>query len=157
MLFVTAYSGIWSIAAHIIDEYRGRPGAVPGFIHTIVIFRRTIITIAGVDRDALALLIKITTQAAGIDCALRVLQGPDVIDRVPASCREVWVSEFDFTTVAVVTVTNECLPGIFDQWAHRFAGRVLGTDANDFYPANGLSLVRRVVTLTPAKQIKTLA
>jgi hypothetical protein len=99
MVFVIGCLSIRRVAAPVIDEDGRRPGAVLCLNHTIVILRSTVIAIAGVDTDALALFIKLTAKASGINRTLRSLQGPNVINCISAICREIRVSEFDYATV----------------------------------------------------------
>ena len=110
MAFALGCLGIRRVAAHMIDEDGRRPGTVLRRVYTVVIFRSSVVAKAGIDADALALLIKITTQACCINRRLRSLQGPNVVGGVSASCSEIRIAEFDFAAyAAAAAAADDCV------------------------------------------------
>lgn len=79
----------------VIDEYRGRPGALTGRRKAVIDFLRPIIPVAGRDGDSLAIVIEAGAQIAGVYRRHRFFESADIVQRVSFFLRESVIREFD--------------------------------------------------------------
>ena len=107
------------------------------------------------DLDAVALVVVLAAQVAGVDRRRRLLDGAHVVDRVAAAGDEVRIVELD-RAAGRIRRALEAPPRILDQRSDRLAGMLLRADAHDLDARDETALVARVVALAAADALQPL-
>ena len=120
----------------------------------MVVERRAGVAVAGLYRDALALLVVLATQLRAVDGRLGALQGAGVIEHLAAQRGVVRVFELGAAALAVIGA-GENLPGILDQRLERIVRVLLPADADDLDALNRRARVAGVVAFAATQLLDT--
>src|SRR5690606_8421820 len=134
---------------------RRRPGALLVRREAVLVARRAVVAVAGIDVGAGALGVVPAAQQPRVHRGRRLLDRAHVVEDLAVVGEEVGVVELD-RAAGGVGRAGQGAPGILDQALDRLAGPALRADPHHFDARDAMALVARVVALAAAQPLETL-